>query len=78
MKLKTLLGAFLIAGLFSSCIMSHTAVVTNNPVGSKTGVAKGLDSSYKKAMKKGKISKVGIAETRVALIGGVKTTVTGE
>jgi hypothetical protein len=26
----------------------------------------------------GGISKVGIAETRVAIIGGVKTTVTGE
>lgn len=68
----------MIAGLFSSCIVSHTAVVTNNPVGSKTGVAEGLDSSYKTAKKNGEITKVGIAETRVALIGGARTTVTGE
>ncbi|MFT4827242.1 MAG: hypothetical protein ACI9GO_000165 [Bacteroidia bacterium] len=78
MKLKTLFVAFVVAGLFSSCISSHTAVVTNNPVGSKTGVAKGLDSSFKTAKENGKISKVGIAETRVAIIGGIKTTVTGE
>lgn len=78
MKLKTLMVALFVGALFSSCISSHTALVTNNPVGTKTGVAKGLDSSFKTAKENGEITKVGIAETRIAVIGGVKTTVTGE
>ena len=41
--------------LFSSCVVAHTAQVTNNPVGSKVGFASGglmkkdLDFSFQKA-----------------------------
>ncbi len=54
-----------------SCTVYHTAVVTNNPVGSKTGVAKAkvgqvdADFTFQSAMKNGKITKAGIAETKV-------------
>jgi len=84
-KRLMLLGA---VGLFlGSCTVSHTAVITNNPVGTRVGVAKAgafqkdADYSYSAAMADGKISKVGIAESkmRVFLIfPKVTMTVTGE
>ena len=66
--------------LGSSCTVYHTAMVTNNPVGSKIGVAKGhtgnidADFTLKSAMKNGKITKVGIAETKVKMMIFVKGT----
>jgi hypothetical protein len=87
-KIKGLLlvGGVMLLGA-SSCTLSHTAVVTNNPVGSKKGVAKASnfnsknEVTYQKAMEKGKIEKVGIAEYKVTgfLIFTNRTlTVTGE
>ncbi|MDA8886898.1 hypothetical protein OAD66_01880 [Bacteroidia bacterium] len=87
MKLKTLVAALAIGVMFSSCVVAHTAVVTNNPVGSKVGVVEGtpfkkdLDLSYQAAKEKGDISKVGIAEfkmTTMLIIPKLKLTVTGE
>ena len=86
MKLKTLAIAVVVTMSFSSCVLSHTALVTNNSVGSKVGVAKAIpfqldkDYSLKKAKENGDISKVGIAEFKVTQIflPFYKTTVTGE
>lgn len=70
-KLKTIVAGLCLIGLTGSCVISHTAVVTNNAVGSKEYESKGhhfkkdLDLSYETAMKKGKITKIGIAELRV-------------
>lgn len=81
------LFAALVAGSMTSCVVSHTAVVTNNSVGDKTGEVKGtpfkkdLDLSYEGAMKDGGITKVGIAEMKVRvllIIPHYKLTVTGE
>ena len=70
----------------TSCTVSHTAVVTNNSVGTKVGTAKAgafskdADVSYSAAMKNGKISKVGVAEMKVTVFIFPKytLTVTGE
>ena len=86
MKLKTLVMAVIVAVSFSSCVLSHTALVTNNSVGSKVGVAtakpfqKDQDISYKKAKENADISKVGIAEFKITQFIFPKyiTTVTGE
>lgn len=83
-KLVVVAGIIAIAG--ASCTVSHTAIVTNNSVGSKTGVAKGhalkkdIDISYEAAMKKGKITKVGISEFKIKMffIPIYNLTVTGE
>lgn len=72
--------------LFASCTVSHTAIVTNNPVGTKKGVAKAkatdkdADFSFSAAMKNGKITKVGIAEVKVKVFFFPRAimTVTGE
>jgi hypothetical protein len=72
--------------LLGSCTVSHTAVITNNPVGSKVGIAKAgafqkdADFSFKAAMDQGKISKIGIAEIKmkVFIFPKYTTTVTGE
>jgi len=72
-KMKMIFASFCIAALMGSCVISHTAVVTNNSVGSKVGQIKGhqfkkdFDMSYEAAMKKGGITTVGIAEMRVKL-----------
>ncbi len=84
-KTRVLIG--MATALFlGSCTVSHTAVVTNNPVGTRVGVAKAgafqkdADFSYKAAMDKGKISKVGIAEMKVKvfIFPKVTLTVTGD
>jgi hypothetical protein len=85
-KLKLFIIPLSIGMYLTSCTIAHTAVVTNNPVGSKVGVAKAgpfskdADVSYSKAMENGKISKVGIAEFKatVFIFPTFKTTVTGE
>lgn len=77
--------AILACGLMSSCV-SSTYMVTDNPVGKKTGVAKlslfgkDKDISLEKAAKNGKITKIGTVEVRVTyfILPFVKTTVTGE
>jgi hypothetical protein len=61
-------------------------MVTDNPVGTKKGVAKlalfGVDKdiSLEKACKNGEITKIGTVEVRTTyfIIPFVKTTVTGE
>tara|TARA_B110000908_G_C9946435_1_gene310574 strand:- start:176 stop:436 length:261 start_codon:yes stop_codon:yes gene_type:complete len=69
-KIKIALIGLTIFAL-GSCTVSHTAIVTNNPVGSKIGIAKAkttdkdADFSFKAAMKNGGITKVGIAEAKV-------------
>lgn len=86
MKLKTLAVAVVVAMTFSSCVLTHTALVTNNSVGTKVGIAtakpfqKDQDISFKKAKENGDISKVGIAEFKVTqfIFPKFKTTVTGE
>lgn len=86
MKLKTLAVAVVVAMSLSSCVLTHTALVTNNSVGSKVGIAtakpfqKDQDISFKKAKENGDISKVGIAEFKVTqfIFPVFKTTVTGE
>lgn len=73
-KMKPILAGLSLIGLMGSCVISHTAVVTNNSVGSKVYEIKGhqfkkdFDMSYETAMKKGKISTIGIAEMRVKLV----------
>jgi hypothetical protein len=86
MKNTLLVAVGAVSMLLGSCTISHTAVITNNPVGTKeatvkTGVfSKDVDYSYSGAMKKGKISKVGIVETKVKvfIFPKVTTTITGE
>lgn len=72
--------------MLGSCTVSHTAIVTNNPVGTKVGMVKAkstqtnADYSFNAAMKNGGITKVGIAETKVTMFFIAKgtTVVTGE
>lgn len=69
--MKKFLTVVAIAFLCFSCTMVHTAAVTNNPVGSKTGEVSAATSdvdagvSYAGAVGAGKISKVGIAEYKM-------------
>lgn len=81
-KLSCMLG--IVAFSLSSCVTVVTTV-TDNPVGSKTGVAKrsligNKDFSYEAAAKNGKITKIGTAEVKTTyfIFPFVKTTVTGE
>ena len=84
-KLKAAFVGLAALGL-GSCTVSHTAIVTNNPVGSKVGMVQAkttntkADYSYQAAMKNGKITKVGIAETKVTMffIPKATTIVTGD
>ncbi len=86
-KMKSLFVASVCLIGISSCTLMHTAVVTNNPVGTKKytmkkGIfAKDAGVSYNEAMKKGKITRLGVAEYKVtAVLFFVKQhfTVTGE
>ena len=85
-KIKQASLAVIAMVALGSCTVSHTAILTNNPVGSKVGVTKAgafmknPDVSYKTAMKKGNISKIGIAEMKVKVFIFPKyvLTVTGE
>lgn len=82
---KLFLTGLVIAGL-SSCTVSHTIMVTNNPVGSKVGMvkkgafSKDIDLSLENACKKGKITKVGTVEMKmkVFIFPSYKIVVTGE
>ena len=84
---KTKLILIASIGLFmGACTVSHTAVVTNNAVGSKTGKAtakpfqKDADYSFNAAMKNGNITNVGIAEAKlkVFIFPTATMVVTGE
>lgn len=86
MKQKSPLSFLLAMGLLSlsSCV-TITTTVTDNPVGSKTGIAKrsligNKDFSYEAAAKNGNITKIGTAEVKTTyfIFPFVKTTVTGE
>jgi hypothetical protein len=82
LKLLTVLGGSI---FFTSCVTS-TYMVTDNPVGTKKGVAKlalfGVDKdiSLEAACKNGGITKIGTVEVRTTyfIIPFVKTVVTGE
>ena len=88
-KSKLLAIAVLCAGVlsFQSCTLTHTAVVTNNSVGSKTGKIKSgsndMDQgvTYSGAMKAGRITRAGIAEYKmknVVIFLREEMVVTGE
>ena len=86
-KLKTVGTVVACLAIMSSCVVVHTAVVTNNPVGSKTGESsskpfqKIQGVTYKDAMKDGGITKVGVSEFKMKhIIIGVKQNlvITGE
>jgi len=85
--MKKFIGALSIMFLMGSCTIAHQITVTNNAVGTKTGVAKGtnfskdLDISAEAACKNGNISKIGTMEFKaVQILFLVKytTTITGE
>lgn len=69
--MKKLLFTLGIGVMLGSCTLSHSVVVTNNPVGSKTGEVSSATAdvdagvSYAAAVSDGKISKVGIAEYKM-------------
>lgn len=85
-KTKLFICAVAISGFMSSCVTT-TYMITDNPVGTKVGVAKlgffakDKDISLEKAAADGKITKIGTVETRttfIVIFPIVKTTVTGE
>lgn len=85
--MKKIIGAAAVALMLSSCTIYHQVTVTNNAVGTKTGVAKGsnfspdLDVTAEKACKNGNITKIGTMETKATQIlffVKYKTVVTGE
>lgn len=86
MKSKLFFALAAATMFLSSCVVSHTALVTNNPVGEKTGVAKAkisptADWSFKKAKEDGDICTIGIAETKmtqILIFPRISVTVTGE
>jgi hypothetical protein len=84
-KIKNLTIAGFIAVALSSCV-SQTYMVTDNPIGTKIGVArfkffaKDSDYSIEAAAKKGKITKIGLVEVKTTffILPFVTTTVFGE
>ncbi|WP_139134251.1 hypothetical protein [Crocinitomix algicola] len=85
--MKRLFGICAMAAFLGSCTVGHQITVTNNPVGTKTGVAKGtnfskdLDITAEKACSNGGITKIGTMEfkaTQILFFVKFKTTVTGE
>lgn len=84
-SIRPLLLAPIAALMLSSCV-SVTNMLTDNPVGTKKGVAKlrifgkDKDITLEKAAKNGGITKISLVEVRVTyfILPFVKTTVTGE
>ena len=85
--MKKIYGFLITAILMGSCTVSHQVTVTNNPVGTKTGIAKGtnfskdLDISSESACKNGGITKIGTMEfkaTAILFFVKYKTVITGE
>jgi hypothetical protein len=85
-KMKSAALVLTAAAGLASCTVIHTAIVTNNPVGSKKGEVKtsigaSQGVSFHEAMKNGRITKIGIAEFKAKLIVIIPTqklTITGE
>jgi hypothetical protein len=85
-KMKSAAIVLAAAAGLSSCTIIHTAVVTNNPVGSKKGEVKtsigtSQGVSFHEAMKNGRITKIGIAEFKakiIVIIPSQRLTITGE
>ncbi len=88
-KIRLIVASLMVGGAFflGSCTLAHTVVVTNNPVGSKTGQVRGADVdvdsgvTYSGAMKAGGITKAGIAEYKYVnylIFNREYMTVTGE
>ena len=81
-KVKFIFASALTAVCLYSC-STTSYMVTDNPVGTKTGVAKGkvgqkdADYSLEAACKAGKITKIGVVQVRYGMFS-VTTTVTGE
>lgn len=84
-KLKFL--AFAGCSLFFTSCVTSTYMVTDNPVGTKVGVAKlsifgaDKDISLERACKNGEITRIGTVEVRttyIVILPIVKTIVTGE
>ena len=81
-KMNLIIATALTAVCLTSCSVT-SYMVTDNPVGTKVGVAKGkigqkdADYSLEAACKKGKITKIGVVEIRTGMFS-VTTTVTGE
>lgn len=67
-RFKPIAYGIVLSAFLGSCTLTHSVIVTNNPVGSKTGEMKSgtadVDSgvTFNQAMKNGRISKAGIAE----------------
>lgn len=85
--MKKIFGVAIVGLMMASCTVAHQVTVTNNPVGTKKGVAKGtvfskdLDLSAEKACKNGDISKIGTMEfkaTQILFFVKYKTVITGE
>ena len=86
-KINYLTVCLISAGLLSSCTLSHTCIVTNNPVGSKRGVmsTSSWDANYgvtfAGAVKDGRIEKAGISEFKnknLFIMTRLDLVVTGE
>ncbi len=84
---KIKLTSGLLSILFLSSCVTQTFMVTDNPVGPKKGEAslklfsKDADISLEGAAKNGKITKIGLVETRstyILIFPKLKTTVYGE
>lgn len=83
-SIRPLLLAPIAALMLSSCV-SVTNMMTDNPVGTKKGVAKAKflgskDISLEKASRNGGITKISLVEVRITyfILPFVKTTVWGE
>ena len=85
-KIKSAVIMLTAALALGSCTIAHTAIVTNNPVGTKkaemkTSIGKNQGVSFHQAMKMGKITKIGIAEYKlkvIVIIPSQRLTITGE
>ena len=87
LTMKKIIGVATVSILLSSCTIYHNITVTNNDVGTKTGVAKGksfqadYDVTAEKACKNGGIKKIGTMEIKTKyflFFTSTKTTITGE
>lgn len=83
--MKKIVLLFAIAGLFSlsSCIIYKTHHITDNPIGTKVGIAKGRNiltgqAGVAAAAKKGGITKIGSIDWKLKLSGKSIVVVTGE
>lgn len=85
-KIKLLALSIGLAAIFSSCTIMHDVQITDNPVGTKVGIAKTTyfgngDSAVKSAAKNGSITKIATVEVKTKTFLGfmqTTTTVTGE